>query len=196
MTSASITQSPDETTVRSLWQSPWLKWGILALIQLAFIAIPLADRLNVQMTGTEVTLEVRPIDPRDLLRGDYVIINLAITRLDAGLAKSGETLSSGDKVYVGVDADGDGLSQPTLITANRSVAGPLAIAGIVRSVSDATVVVDYDLDAFYVPEGTGLEIERMDSSRIRLVARVADDGRSLPVRLLVDGQPFKSEQAF
>lgn len=196
MTSASITQSPDETTVRSLWQSPWLKWGILALIQLALIAIPLADRLNVQMTGTEVTLEVRPIDPRDLLRGDYVIINLAITRLDAGLAKSGETLSSGDKVYVSMDADGDGLSQPTLITANRSVGGPLAIAGIVRSVSDATVVVDYDLDAFYVPEGTGLEIERMDSSRIRLVARVADDGRSLPVRLLVDGQPFKSEQAF
>ncbi|WP_153771124.1 GDYXXLXY domain-containing protein [Labrenzia sp. CE80] len=195
MTSASMAKSRDKTSVRSFWQSPWLKWGILALIQLTLIAIPLADRLNVQMTGTEVTLEVRPVDPRDLLRGDYVIINLAITRLDAGLTKSGETLSLGSKVYVSVDADGDGLSQPTLITADRSVAGPLAIAGIVRSVSDEAVMVDYDLDAFYVPEGTGLEIERMDSSRIRLVARIADDGRSLPVRLLVDGQPFKSEQA-
>ncbi|MEP0235900.1 GDYXXLXY domain-containing protein [Roseibium sp.] len=196
MTSASMANAPDHLAHRSLWHSPWLKWGILALFQLALIAFPLADRLNVQMTGSEVTLEVRPVDPRDLLRGDYVIINLAITRLGVRLVAPGEVLSPGDTVYVGVEADGDEPAQPTLITADRSVAGPLAIAGIVRSVFEDMIVVDYGLDAFYVPEGTGLEIERMDSSRIRLVARVADDGRSLPVRLLVDGKPFNSEQAF
>jgi len=49
---------------------PAVIWGLLALIQLGLIAVPLIDRLQVQMTGKEATLALVPVGPRDLLRGD------------------------------------------------------------------------------------------------------------------------------
>ncbi len=181
---------------RPLVRSSWARWGLLALIQLALLAIPLADRLDVQLTGKEVTLEVRPVDPRDLLRGDYVIINLAIMQLEKLKIAGTTDLKPGDRVYVSLEAGPDGIARAKGISKQRDLTLEHVIAGTVRSVNDQEVWVDYGLDAFYVPEGTGREIERLDASRISLVAALHADGRSLPLRLLVDGKPFKSEGAF
>lgn len=175
--------------------SPWLRWGLLALIQLGLIAIPLADRLAVQSTGTLVPLAVVPVDPRDLLRGDYVIINLAITRVPASLP-GGEGLTSGDKVFVELARSGAAAAEPVAIARDRSALGALAIAGTVRSATAEEIRIDYGIDAFFLPEGEGLAIERMDKDRLLLEVSVTDDGRSLPVNLLVDGKVVRSDAIF
>jgi len=74
--------------------------------------------------------------------------------------------------------------------------GVLAIAGKVRSATGEGLRIDYGIDAFFLPEGEGLVIERLDTGRVSLVIAVASDGRSLPLRLLVDGKPFKSDAIF
>jgi uncharacterized membrane-anchored protein len=191
MTAAQTTSEPAAPTV----SRPWLRWGLLALIQLALIAIPLADRLDVQMNGTVVSLELVPVDPRDLLRGDYVIINLAIGRLPADLADA-DGVRAGDQVFVGLVSQDTGPAVPAAIAKERGAAGALAIAGTVRSVSETEIRVDYGIDAFFVPEGEGLKIERLDTGRLLLEVAVAGDGRALPVRLLVDGQAFRSDAIF
>ncbi|WP_422375422.1 GDYXXLXY domain-containing protein [Roseibium sp.] len=175
--------------------SPWLRWGLLALIQLGLIAIPLADRMQVQTSGTLVPLAVVPIDPRDLLRGDYVIINLAIARVSADLPGS-EDLRAGDSVFVELDRQGDGAATPVALSRDRSKLGSLAIAGTVQSATAEAIRIDYGIDAFFLPEGEGLEIERMDTDRILLEVAVTKDGRSLPVNLLVDGKQFRSDAIF
>ncbi|MEO1112327.1 MAG: GDYXXLXY domain-containing protein [Pseudomonadota bacterium] len=173
----------------------YLKWGLLALFQLALISIPLVDRLNVQMTGTVVPLELVPVDPRDLLRGDYVIINLAIGRIPRDLAGA-ESLKAGQSVFLELARDGGGPARPASVSADPPGSGALAIAGIVRSSSAETVWIDYGIDAFFLPEGEGREIEKLDTSRVLLEVAIAEDGRSLPLNLLVDGKAFKSDGSF
>ncbi|MEJ8473256.1 GDYXXLXY domain-containing protein [Roseibium algae] len=177
-------------------RSPWFKWGLLAVIQLLLISLPLANRLTVQMTGTEVTLAIRPVDPRDLLRGDYVIINLAITRLPSEIAATLEDPVSGETIYLELVPDDKGIAQPTRLARNRADLGALAIEGRVTSTGSASLTIDYGIDAFYLAEGTGKVIETLDTARVHLVAALAPDGQSLPLRLLVDGKPFKSDAAF
>jgi len=177
-------------------RSSYVRWGLIVLLQLGLIAAPLVERLQVQFTGQEVTLELIPVDPRDLLRGDYVIVNLAISRLSSSAAESAGSLERGDRVYVGLDMDANGVAQPAGLHLERAEAGALAIAGTVRRVNADRIFIDYGLDAFFLPEGTGLEIERLPAERVQLVIALSDDGRSLPLRLLVDGEPFRSDAAF
>jgi uncharacterized membrane-anchored protein len=175
--------------------SPWLRWGLLALIQLGLIAIPLVDRLQVQSSGTLVPLAVIPVDPRDLLRGDYVIINLAITRIPVDLPGS-DGLKTGDRVFVELSSQDDSAAVPVAISKDRSKVGTPAIAGTVRFATAEEIRVDYGIDAFFLPEGEGLEIERMDKDRLLLEVSVTEDGRSLPVNLLVDGKVVRSDAIF
>ena len=52
------------------------------------------------MTGTEVVLETRPVDPFDPLRGQYMTIRYTIGSLDA------EEFSEGDTIYVKLRQNG------------------------------------------------------------------------------------------
>ncbi|WP_068413294.1 GDYXXLXY domain-containing protein [Labrenzia sp. OB1] len=192
-----MTQSADAIPSTKLFsiRAIYLRWGLLALIQLALISIPLVDRLQVQFTGKVVQLETVPVDPRDLLRGDYVVINLAITSVSTDLPGS-DGLRSGDRVYVGLSADDGGIARPVLLAKSRDSAGPLAIAGTVRSATGETLRIDYGIDAFFLPEGEGRVIERLDTKRVLLEVSIAEDGRSLPLTLLVDGKAFRSDSIF
>ncbi|WP_298958513.1 GDYXXLXY domain-containing protein [uncultured Roseibium sp.] len=174
---------------------PFLRWGLVAVVQLFLIAIPLADRFDVQRNGQVVPLELVPVDPRDLLRGDYVIINLAINNLSKDLSEDGE-IAVGDKVFVGLRAGAGKAAQPIVVTLERDNAGNLAMSGTVRSVTENEIRIDYGIDAFFLPEGEGRVIERLDTSRVLLEIAVTEDGRSLPLTLLVDGKAFQSDAAF
>src|SRR5262245_26913102 len=46
-----------------------LLFAVAGLIQVALVAAMVIDRVGVLREGKEVTLQTRPIDPRDLLRG-------------------------------------------------------------------------------------------------------------------------------
>mgnify|MGYP000114641618 CR=1 FL=1 len=181
---------------KTVIRRPYLRWGMLALVQLGLIAVPLADRLEVQLRGQEVVLDLRPVDPRDLLRGDYVIINLALTQISTDVPGAKDSWKAGDTVFVGLDTSG-ATAVPANVTGTRADAGPLAISGVVVSAADDTVLrVDYGIDAFFLPEGEGKKVERLAADRVHLVAAIGPKGRSVPLRLLVDGEEFKSDAAF
>ncbi len=190
-----VTAAPSARVSRRTLSVPYLRWGFLALLQLALISIPLADRLHVQLTGTTVQLELVPVDPRDLLRGDFVIINLAAARISATVPGS-TSVKTGQRVFVSFSGEADGPARPVAVAAERQDAGPLAIAGTVRSVAKDHIRISYGIGAFFVAEGEGRILERLDTSRLLLDVSVAEDGRSLPVALLVDGKVFRSDSIF
>jgi uncharacterized membrane-anchored protein len=178
-------------------RNPWLKWGVIALIQILLVATPLAERIGVHMSGREVTLAMRPVDPRDLLRGDYVIVNLEINRIDAGLFPKGTAFSEGDTAYVLLEADADGVGRPVGVSRQAPDGGKLAIRGYLASPPGAaTVAMDYGLDAFYVPEGAGKAIEQIDANQLRLVVALTQSGKSAPLRITLDGKTLLEENAF
>lgn len=184
--------------MKTLLASPWARWGLAGLLQLTLVGLPLADRLQVHWFGQEVTLALRPVDPRDLLRGDYVILNPEIQFVDTGVGVPAG-LVGGDAVWVVVEPDGDGISRAAALLSTPPTDGRIALKGHVGSTptsSDTTLRIDYGLDAFFVPEGQGLEIERLPRDRVRLVVAVSADGRSAPLRLVADGEVLLKDSAF
>jgi uncharacterized membrane-anchored protein len=175
---------------------PLVRWGLAGLIQLALVASLLGERLVVHATGSEVTLALRPVDPRDLLRGDYVILNPQIGRISRDLVKDAGELRSGDEVWTVVEADEDGVARPVEVLGTRPRDGRLAFAGRIESTWNDVLNIDYGLTAFYVPEGQGREIERLPSDTLRLVVALTGEGRSAPLRLVADGKTLLSESAF
>src|SRR5512142_3370735 len=59
-------------------------------------------------SGALVLLETHPVDPRDLLRGDYVTLNYKISTvpLDLFSPAPANALSPGQTVYVGLEPRG------------------------------------------------------------------------------------------
>lgn len=191
---SSATLSP--VSGKCLLSSPWLRWGLVALIQLGLIALPLMDRLQVQTEGREVTMELIPVDPRDLLRGEYVILNLAAATLSRDVPGAEAKWRNGQKIFVSLETGSDGFARPVKVSATREEAGELALRGTVQPNWNDDLRVRYGLDAFFLPEGAGKVIERLPRERVKLVIALHEDGRSMPLRLLVDGKPFESDGTF
>lgn len=156
-------------------------------------------------TGTEVRLAVEPVDPRDLLRGDYVVLTYAISRLPADLRTDETDVEAGDTVYVSL-APGERGWTATAI-AMRPPEGDVVIRGIVRSTAPAiagcteacgpVVIVDYDIDRFFVPEGTGRALEALrNDQRLSVDAVLTAGGRAALKRLLVDGEVHSTVSLF
>src|ERR1700741_4829893 len=85
-------------------------WFALAgLIQLGLIATMVIDRAGILREGTEITLQTRPVDPRDFLRGDYVTLSYDISAVPAGEWKGKLPQTRAPIVYVKLAPNADGF---------------------------------------------------------------------------------------
>lgn len=146
-------------------------------------------------SGADVILvKGRPVDPRDLLRGDYMILGYEISRLPDGVEKAnrGEAgfkigeelwvlLEKRDRYHEIVSA---GRQRPTVSKAQTLVRATVTYPGVAGASTGTRV--DYGIERFFVPEGKGtprfqtMEVELSVSSSHRLYIR----------RVLLDGRPY------
>lgn len=172
----------------------------VSLLQIAFIAWMVAGRAAILRDGTDVTLAVEPIDPRDLLRGDYVILSYPISILTDDLAPQGA--ERGDTIYVRVAPDENGAYRPVAASLDTPPEATLSenemdIRGIVRSAAYGRVHSLFGIERFYVPEGEGRGIEEdMRQDRFEVVVAVGANGSAQIRSLLHEGRPVYSEPIF
>jgi len=183
-------------------------FGAAALIQVALLAAMVIDRAEILREGTEVTLQTRPVDPRDLLRGDYVVLGYDISQLQAGSLLNQPAGTRNPTVFVELAPNSDGIYQAVSVHADAlAVASPeVLIRG--RVISGATcgssghafcdkLQVRYNLENYFVPEGEGRKLEQDRNRRkLTVVAAVLPSGRAAIKRLLVDGEPIYEEPWF
>ena len=138
----------------------------VALLQIGFLASMIAGRAAALRDGREVVLSVEPVDPRDLLRGDYVTLAYNISRLPEDLFEELPADAEGERtLYVRLKPDAEGIFQPVVARfGERPQASPAAdevdIRGLARPRRGQWVSVRYGIERFYVPEGEGRAIER------------------------------------
>jgi uncharacterized membrane-anchored protein len=148
----------------------------VALLQIGVLVFMIASRAEILRTGTEVTLQVEPVDPRDLLRGDYVVLGYNISRIPAAIlteTPQGDGAVSEQTIFVRLKADGDGIWQPVAARYDAPLAalaadGEVDIRGTTHRLwSSQTEFIDvlYGIERFYVPEGEGRDIERNLTTR-------------------------------
>ena len=162
--------------------------AILAAQTLLLLAL-IAQQEYRLAAPTTVLLETVPVDPRDLLRGDYVILNYKVSSLTNSLwatAPAGK-LSPGLPVFVSLEQRGE-FHEAVLISATRPEPVPnrVVIQGRTKeSWGNTQVRVEYGLERYYVQEGTG-------NPRGKLTVQVAVDAAGKPVikQVFLDGKPY------
>jgi uncharacterized membrane-anchored protein len=183
-------------------------FGAAGLIQVGLVALMVFDRINILRTGTDVMLQTRPIDPRDFLRGDYVILGYDISTLPAGALKDQPAAGKGAPIFVKLAPKADGFYEAVSVsTTPVAVTAPeVLIRGHVTSGTNCgadsrafcpTLQVRYGIERYFVPEGEGKKLEDARNERkLAVVAAVTPTGRAAIKRLLIDGDPVYDEPWF
>src|SRR6516225_9193554 len=79
------------------------------LLQVVLIATIVIDRAGILREGTEITLQTRPVDPRDFLRGDYVQLRYQISTVKLGALAGTPIAAKHVPVFVKLAPDVDGF---------------------------------------------------------------------------------------
>ncbi|TYR31021.1 GDYXXLXY domain-containing protein [Mesorhizobium microcysteis] len=160
----------------------------VALLQIALLVSMIAGRAAILRNGEEVTLSVMPVDPRDLLRGDYVVLGYNISSVPTDLfAERPEGTESGERrtVFVRLKEGNGGIWEPMAARYEERLepvpgGGEVDIRGTASAVwfdNTTSVSIDYGIERFYVPEGEGRAIEAdMRQRQFRMKVAVASDG--------------------
>jgi uncharacterized membrane-anchored protein len=171
-----------------------------AVIQVALISLMVFDRMQILRQGTEVKLQTRAVDPRDLLRGDYVTLNYDISSVPVGEARD---LPRQRTVFVKLAPKADGFyeavsayREPVPVTGSEILMRG-RITGSCFGENCEKVRVNYGIEKYFVPQGEGREIESArNQGKVSIVAAVTPAGRTAIKRLLIDGKPVYDEPLF
>lgn len=181
-------------------------FGIAVLLQSALLVLMVADRMQILRDGVEVTLQTQPVDPRDLLRGDYVVLRYEISQVPAGALAGKVADARHPDVFVKLAPDAGGLYRAVSVHAEPvPVTAPeVLIRGRVGNHGGACgddrrrfcdkLPIKYGLESYFVPEGEGRKLEgARNQQKLRIVAAVLPSGRAAIKRLLLDGEPVYEE---
>jgi uncharacterized membrane-anchored protein len=154
-------------------------------------------------TGQVIYLHVRPVDPRDVFRGDYVTLNYDITNaLHRATAigelkeQKGNDPMQGKVVYVQLKqipstTPGVPYIYEAKSISNRLEPSQINIKG--RIANRYSQNIQFGIDAFFVQEGQGQAIEQALRDRNQSVfAEVAlsSSGNARIKNLIIDGRPI------
>lgn len=161
-----------------------LKLLIAAIVFQFFILTGIYAKAHWPMVvGTEVQIKTIPVDPRSLFRGNYARMNYEISRLsDQGLA-SGYRLRKGEKVYVPLTANADGLYEGTVVSLEPPSTG-LFIAGRVQSHRTGQLRIRYGIEAYFAPKEKALALETQLRDSAKAVLMIAPSGQALLTNVL------------
>jgi uncharacterized membrane-anchored protein len=175
---------------------------LVALVQTIALGYMIMDRQAVLNASRVVTLKVTPIDPRDPLRGEFVILSYDISRLKTDALDGDDTFKTADTIYVTLQNNGEDWA--AVAVGHRPVARPggVVLKGTVNYVNeftaDAKTVTElniaYGIESYFVPQGMGREIED-ERQKGDLSADIAIDqnGRAAIKAMRRKGQVFYVE---
>jgi uncharacterized membrane-anchored protein len=157
---------------------------VLVLVQAIFLIGIALSFYAVGWYGKEIRLQTAPIDPRDLVYGDYVVLNYEISQIKATLWKgAGKLPRQGDILYVVVRLDkrnAKGTFEAVAAYDHKPSINPGEVILIGRSgyTFDDMINVKYGLETYYVPQNTGKALEEQVGQFVAKV-KVASSGRAI-----------------
>ena len=165
---------------------------IIVALQAAWILGTTVVQERARAQGAAILLETRPVDPRDLLRGDYVILNYKISDIpfDRFTPPRTNAVPAGETVYVALEQRGEfheiTFASTTPIHPAPGYVMPKATSRNPWRHADAGGVhVDDGLERYYVPEGTG-----NPQGKLTVKAAVPASGQATIKEVFLDGKPY------
>ncbi|MFH1208777.1 MAG: GDYXXLXY domain-containing protein [Candidatus Omnitrophota bacterium] len=137
--------------------------------------------------GREILLPTLPVDPRDLFRGDYVVLRYEISRHKAPFYKK-LNLENGQPVYVSLKLDGQNwaIDEIALKKPERGLFLQGRISEVQKEKHQETYGIQYGIESYFVPEGEGKKLESLrEQKKLSAAINVAPDGQAKIKRLVV-----------
>lgn len=175
------------------------QFSLAIAFQVLVITVIIFFKFAIVTGGTEVVLAIRPVDPRDMLRGDYISFQYDISTIN-GSYLSYEPVAAGDTVYVSLGRAGRvwivnkvSTKMPTdnsifLKGFVQSVDSPYEGTGVKTGTYGTTLHVTYGLEQYFIPEGKGRNTTL--GSNATAVLQVDDKGNGLVKQVLVNDKPW------
>jgi uncharacterized membrane-anchored protein len=139
-----------------------------ALVAVAFVALQIAilvlmivlDGLPLVL-GERLLLKVVPVDPRDLFRGDYVVLDYGFRELNPiqGL-RPGVNLQSYDAEFAGRDIYISLRREGDYYVGEQASLKPPPGGPYIRGTLNSPGGINCGIEAYYVTEGEGLRLEQ------------------------------------
>ena len=171
-----------------------LKLLILVLaLQCAWLLGTVVVQEHALATGRVILLETVRVDPRDLLRGDYLILNYKISDVPTNLFSPpvNKDLPDDTKIYVALAPATNHFYAVVKASTNEFV--PAADEVLLKGKSiwprwnaaTNSIHVEYGLERYYVAEGTGNPHGKLTAQAV-----VTASGHASVKEVFVDGKPY------
>lgn len=166
---------------------------IVVIIGFLWVAIAVGMVISKQhtlRTGKTVVLETVPVDPRDFLRGDYVVLRYKLSTLDLNQIKSNKSnYGRGENIYVELEPKGKFWEAVAVYDKKKDVVDRVFMRGKVKYCYDKKLWVNYGIESYFVPEGEGRDIEKkMRGNKSSVTVEVIVDvaGSALIKKVYID----------
>ncbi|PYE88133.1 GDYXXLXY domain-containing protein [Phyllobacterium leguminum] len=177
--------------------------ALAALFQSGILYAAIENRASILRDGKDIVLLTQPVDPRDLMRGDYVILGYAISSIPRSQI-TGTPDSDHADIYVAMKPGADGnwqLSRASFQPIGDIAPDEVVLKGQTRfpvpTQPGALVSVNYGIERYYIPEGEGARIDEAQRQRnIQAVVAVSPSGASQIKALRENGQPLYREPLY
>ncbi|MCA1406913.1 GDYXXLXY domain-containing protein [Ensifer sp. IC3342] len=186
------------------WRNPFVAALVVALLQSAVLGYMIESRASILRNGKDVLLRSAPIDPRDLLRGEYVILSYDISRISPDIIMGGLPADAAKaQLFVRLKQQPDGFWGP--VEASFSPLAEAADSIVIRSLPFSyypsagapPLFPNYGIERYYVPEGEGSVLETARSAQALSVnVRVDMEGRAQIRQVSIDGAPVYEEPMY
>ncbi len=139
----------------------------IVVFQMTLLLLMIAYKQYSVYTGETIRLHLqRPVDPRSVFSGNYVILSYDISTLNQSLAR-GESFNYGDTVYVALSKQGEYWVPASI---EKIPPKKIFIKGTVASSWGGSIQARYDIEQFYIPDSRAKEMEE----RLRIAERSGD----------------------
>jgi uncharacterized membrane-anchored protein len=140
------------------------RWALLAIAaQVVFILLVAAAGYAVSEYGRTVTLRTSPVDPHDLLSGEYVSLNYDISQVPRRLWRGEANPRRRRPVYVELQPNATGEYVAVAVYPEEPAALPAGhelMRGWIANAWRQGLQLRYGLERYYVPEGAAQQLAR------------------------------------
>ncbi|MEP3437524.1 MAG: GDYXXLXY domain-containing protein [Hoeflea sp.] len=190
--------------------NPLLAGLVSAAVLVGTLALAIERRAAILRDGREVVLKTEPVDPRDLMRGDYVRLNYKdVSSIEKQLVVGAWPVEdTTTPVWLILAPGSDGVfaakaasfSRPQQVSAEEVVLKSLpARVSVAQPTGGLNSIgrLSFGIERYYVPEGEGLEIEKArNDGRTTVAIRVSENGEPQIARLMIDGETLYQEPLY
>lgn len=182
----------------------WLAVGLVAVLQAAALVWMIWERNQLLENGREIVLQVIPRDPRSLFQGDYVNLDYPISRVETPAGT--KPPRHGATLYVTLRKNADGTWEAAGVGAERParigpdevlLKGRVTYTSTGNATTPAIAGLKYGIENYFVPEGTGRDLETLvGEKKLAVLVAVDEDGNAGIKGLVVDGKQVYEEPLF